>query len=170
MPEESPQKKGDTSWLWVVALIVGGFLWKQCTGVNPASVVSNTWGSDGAEYYSEMAEERDLLATIESSPCSQFLGHGDSYLECLRHVTVEAQANNSSISRSANISGCPSGCNYHKTGCNIKGNISFESKEKIYHLPGMEFYDDTVINTDYGERWFCTEAEAIANGWRKAEH
>ncbi|WP_442785781.1 sunset domain-containing protein [Leptolyngbya sp. Heron Island J] len=39
---------------------------------------------------------------------------------------------------------------------------------KIYHLPGMEDYESTVIDLTKGERWLCTESEAIANGWRKA--
>jgi cold shock CspA family protein len=52
--------------------------------------------------------------------------------------------------------------------CVIKGNISIETGEKIYHLPGMKDYDRTRINEQYGERWFCTEEEAIKAGWRKA--
>jgi len=64
--------------------------------------------------------------------------------------------------------GCPDGCTYHKDGCDIKGNISYNSGEKIYHLPGQDYYSETVINSKYGERWFCTEEEAIDNGWRKA--
>jgi len=50
----------------------------------------------------------------------------------------------------------------------IKGNISFNSGEKIYHMPGGEFYEATEINTQDGERWFCTEAEAVAAGWRRS--
>ncbi|MBI3241016.1 MAG: FecR domain-containing protein [Chloroflexi bacterium] len=61
------------------------------------------------------------------------------------------------------------GCPYHPPGCDIKGNVSFNTGEKIYHVPGGEFYDATVINPDFGERWFCTEDEAIANGWRKSQ-
>ena len=53
--------------------------------------------------------------------------------------------------------------------CVIKGNISYNSEEKIYHVPGQQNYDDTVINEAYGERWFCTEEEARADGWRKAK-
>lgn len=55
-----------------------------------------------------------------------------------------------------------------KPGCNIKGNISHETGNKVYHVPGAEDYDSTVIDPTRGERWFCTESEAIANGWRKA--
>ncbi len=52
-------------------------------------------------------------------------------------------------------------------GCVIKGNIS---TEKIYHLPGCGSYDKTVIDESKGERWFCTEEEAVAAGWRKAKN
>lgn len=52
--------------------------------------------------------------------------------------------------------------------CRIKGNISIDTGEKIYHVPGQEYYDETRINEAYGERWFCTEQEAINAGWRKA--
>ena len=51
--------------------------------------------------------------------------------------------------------------------CRIKGNISW-SGERIYHLPGGEFYNVTRINAARGERWFCTEAEARAAGWRRS--
>jgi len=63
---------------------------------------------------------------------------------------------------------CQYGCKAHLEGCDIKGNISYSTKEKIYHMPGQEYYLQTVITPMSGERWFCTEEEAIANGWRKA--
>jgi len=50
----------------------------------------------------------------------------------------------------------------------IKGNIS-SAGEKIYHVPGGAFYEDTQIDEAKGERWFCTEAEAVAAGWRKSK-
>ena len=55
-----------------------------------------------------------------------------------------------------------------KPGCTIKGNISIDTGNKVYHLPNMEDYESTVINPASGEKWFCTESEAKANGWRKA--
>jgi len=51
--------------------------------------------------------------------------------------------------------------------CLIKGNIS-SSGEKIYHLPGCGSYEKTKIDEARGEKWFCTESEAVAAGWRKA--
>lgn len=52
--------------------------------------------------------------------------------------------------------------------CDIKGNISINTGERIYHVPGQEHYWETKISPQYGERWFCSEAEAMAAGWRKA--
>jgi micrococcal nuclease len=51
----------------------------------------------------------------------------------------------------------------------IKGNISYRTGEKIYHIPGGDYYDETVIDEAKGERWFCTEAEAVTAGWRKSK-
>ncbi|MGY4748233.1 sunset domain-containing protein [Pannonibacter sp. Q-1] len=39
---------------------------------------------------------------------------------------------------------------------------------RIYHMPWSASYARTSINENKGERWFCTEAEAIAAGWRAA--
>ena len=48
--------------------------------------------------------------------------------------------------------------------CLIKGNVS--KGGRIYHLPGSRSYDETRIDPTKGERWFCTEQEAKAAGWR----
>ena len=52
--------------------------------------------------------------------------------------------------------------------CVIKGNVSINSGEHIYHVPGQHYYASTIIRPEYGERWFCSEAEALAAGWRRA--
>ena len=55
----------------------------------------------------------------------------------------------------------------HPPNCWIKGNISAKG-EKIYHTPESPSYKDTVIDESAGERWFCTEEQARAAGWRRA--
>jgi endonuclease YncB( thermonuclease family) len=50
-------------------------------------------------------------------------------------------------------------------GCYIKGNINGDG-EKIYHVPDSSSYRSTEIDEGRGERWFCTEREARAAGWR----
>ncbi len=53
------------------------------------------------------------------------------------------------------------------SGCNIKGNIS--GNGRIYHMPDDPFYGRTKIDTTRQERWFCSEDEARAAGWRRAK-
>ncbi len=48
--------------------------------------------------------------------------------------------------------------------CPIKGNIS--SAGRIYHVPWSEWYERTRIDPARGERWFCSEDDAIRAGWR----
>jgi hypothetical protein len=36
-------------------------------------------------------------------------------------------------------------------------------------VPGGAWYDKTEIDESKGERWFCSEAEAQAVGWRPAK-
>lgn len=54
--------------------------------------------------------------------------------------------------------------------CKIKGNISYTTGEKIYHTPGCPYYQTTKINESEGERYFCSEGEAVTAGWRKAKN
>ncbi|MFA6096841.1 MAG: hypothetical protein WC788_04405 [Candidatus Paceibacterota bacterium] len=57
--------------------------------------------------------------------------------------------------------------NINSQKCNIKGNIS---GDKIYHLSNCLSYAKTTIDESKGERWFCSENEAINAGWRKAKN
>ena len=52
--------------------------------------------------------------------------------------------------------------------CLIKGNISSRG-ERIYHVPGGAYYSRTKISPAKGERFFCSEAEAEAAGWRRSQ-
>jgi endonuclease YncB( thermonuclease family) len=51
-------------------------------------------------------------------------------------------------------------------GCVIKGNVTAHGR--IYHMPWSPWYDRVKIDEAKGKRWFCTEAEALAAGWRPA--
>jgi hypothetical protein len=52
--------------------------------------------------------------------------------------------------------------------CLIKGNVSQNSGERIYHVPGDKDYNETIIDESNGEKWFCTEKEALVEGWQRA--
>ena len=50
----------------------------------------------------------------------------------------------------------------------LKGNIGGDC-DRVYHAPGGQYYDRTQIDTSRGERWFCSESEARAAGWRRSK-
>ncbi len=80
---------------------------------------------------------------------------------------TSATRETSGLTQSAKKSWLP---NLLNPGCKIKGNISLNSGERIYHVPGQEHYAKTRISVSKGERWFCSEVEARAAGWRKARN
>lgn len=51
-------------------------------------------------------------------------------------------------------------------GCAIKGNISRNGR--IYHMPWSPWYGKVTVEPSRGERWFCSEEEAIRAGFRPA--
>jgi endonuclease YncB( thermonuclease family) len=51
--------------------------------------------------------------------------------------------------------------------CAIKGNVT--ANGRIYHMPWSPWYDQIRMDPEKGKRWFCTEAEAVAAGWRPVQ-
>lgn len=89
------------------------------------------------------------------------------YQDLINNAQSEAQSQNKGLWAGCN--GEPGTALANQDGCVIKGNISFSTGEKIYHMPGQEYYDKTAIDESKGERWFCTEEEAQKAGWRKSK-
>lgn len=50
--------------------------------------------------------------------------------------------------------------------CTIKGNVT--ANGLIYHMPSTRWYDAIRMDVIRGKRWFCSEADALAAGWRAA--
>lgn len=59
---------------------------------------------------------------------------------------------------------CTQMVNKEKPSCNIKGN---DRNGKIYYMPECGVYDNVTVQLYLGDRWFCTEKEAIAAGFRR---
>lgn len=55
------------------------------------------------------------------------------------------------------------------SSCLIKGNISEHGYGKTYFPPGCANYKRTKIDFEKGDMYFCTEEEAEAAGFKKAE-
>ena len=49
-------------------------------------------------------------------------------------------------------------------GCPIKGNVT--RGRRVYVLPWAQGYERVKITSRRGERWFCSEDEALAAGWK----
>ena len=89
------------------------------------------------------------------------------YQDLINSAQEEARSHNKGL-----WAGCQEGksdTSQNQEGCVIKGNISFSTGEKIYHMLGQEYYDKTAIDESKDERWFCTEKEAQDAGWRKSK-
>jgi endonuclease YncB( thermonuclease family) len=52
-------------------------------------------------------------------------------------------------------------------GCAIKGNVTRNGR--IYHMPWSPWYALIKMEPEKGKRWFCSEAEAVAAGWRPVQ-
>ncbi len=61
---------------------------------------------------------------------------------------------------------CTQMVNKEKASCNIKGN---DRNGKIYYVPECGVYNNVTVQLYLGDRWFCTEKEAIKAGFRKPE-
>jgi hypothetical protein len=171
-------KDNDNSWMYVglgiIGIIIlynlfpGLFKWGDGGGGSSDSYDPVRPGMGG--YNDEIqAEMQDALEMPEYDPAMKYddeisAQETQDYLEWKYEATREAERYGAGSSESK----CPYGCRNHEPGCDIKGNISIETDEKIFHVPGQKYYQQTNISPQYGERWFCTEAEARANGWRKA--
>lgn len=64
--------------------------------------------------------------------------------------------------------GCPQGCvSQPDPSCSIKGNVNRTRDTKIYHVEGeSSSYGRVNMKAGEGDLWFCTRAEAEANGFR----
>jgi len=93
-------------------------------------------------------------------------GSPSSYRDSLRDAHQEA------VSAKKGIYGLP--CLSEKPDdpkCLIKGNVDKHDTDKgMYFLPGCSEYNQTPIEKDLGDKWFCTEKEAQKEGFVKATH
>lgn len=80
----------------------------------------------------------------------------------LKNATEKARQKKVGIFSNA----CTQMINLKKPSCNIKGNTR---NGNIYYLSGCGVYDNVEVQLYLGDRWFCSEKEAVATGFRKPE-
>lgn len=57
--------------------------------------------------------------------------------------------------------------NTEPSSCNIKANVNSKG-QRIYHMPGGQFYDAVKIRSEQGDECFDSQAEAEEAGFRKS--
>jgi len=129
---------------------------------NLIDILYNNFGNFKRDYEGDAALKRSISMLIEEKEAEAYMLIEEKRLEELTKLSIQAEQGE----KTKEIE------NYFNErdvkNCVIKGNIGYNTGEKIYHLPGCECYDATIIDERYGEKWFCTEKEAISAGWRKA--
>jgi len=81
--------------------------------------------------------------------------------------TVVLGAKSVPLSARPELLASTSSANAPSPDCVIKGNVNRNGK-RLYHLPGQLNYAHIKMDKGKGERWFCTEEEAQAAGWKRA--
>ncbi|MFA6518594.1 MAG: thermonuclease family protein [Candidatus Shapirobacteria bacterium] len=64
---------------------------------------------------------------------------------------------------------CRQATNPENPKCLIKGNAARDNRN-IYFFPGCSDYDRVIVEKNLGDRWFCTEAEAVKSGFQKSQN
>lgn len=114
----------------------------------------------GDRLFNEMLLEKGLARVAVFPP-------NVKYVDEFRAVQAKAQEKGIGLWRLENyaLEQRDKGVSSNEMNCSdpkIKGNINSRG-EKIYHVPGGQFYDVTIP-----EELFCTEEEATAAGFRKS--
>jgi len=125
-------------------------------------VLAYVWIGD--RMFNEMLLEKGLARVAVFPPDVKYV---DRFREIEKEAkrkgigiwSVENYAVEEEKSRSEEVAASPGRCADPK----IKGNINSKG-EKIYHVPGGQYYDVTVA-----EEMFCSEEEAQAAGYRKSK-
>jgi endonuclease YncB( thermonuclease family) len=114
--------------------------------------------------------DRDINAEmVRQGHAWAFVKYSKSYVEEEAHARAarigiwQGQAEPAWVYREKRWAGAQAAA---PSGCAIKGNVS--ERGHIYHTPWSPWYDKVRIDQRRGERWFCSEAEALAAGWRPA--
>lgn len=63
----------------------------------------------------------------------------------------------------------PLRCDFSDTGQPlIKAIVDARTGERVYHVPGGLYYSGTAVDAANGDGWFCTETQAVADGWKRS--
>lgn len=138
--------------VYLAKLIVGKPLYINVVGTDPFDRLSSLVYADGKFVNEEMLRSGWAILFDRNS-----LNMGK-----LQKATDDARKAKRGVFGSL----CTQTTNPTRPTCVIKGNT--HRKEKIYHLPTCQYYNNVEIQLYFGDQWFCTEAQAIRAGYTKS--
>jgi hypothetical protein len=113
---------------------------------------SGVWHHDG---------ERDCWVRTTPGPVELF---GDRAAVQRRAERFPLHALAGTQTATSEQAACPEGCKRRVPGCDIKASAT----SGTYRLPDDRDYTHYVVIPSRGDRWFCTEDEAVATGWHRS--
>jgi micrococcal nuclease len=123
--------------------------------------LANVFVSRFPEFEAHQFRESFLNLSLISHGFARYESVGSPYAVQLKNAQTTAKANKLGIwSEICHQTNPPN------SNCTIKGNV--RDGKKTYLLSGCKNYGQTIIDTSYGDQWFCTENEAQTAGFSKA--
>lgn len=126
-----------------------------------AAMVERGWAVAYRKYSNQYVKQEEQARSAKLGMWAGTFEMPDAYRLRLRNPATP-QAPMPLVNRDQSICPPPS----DSPECTIKGNIG--KNGRIYHMPGSPSYQKTVISSGKGERYFCSEQDAVACGWKKA--
>lgn len=100
---------------------------------------------------------------IDKSMLSEGLGKSTNNLSSYQPELIQAESDAKSGLKGIWSSRC-----LPLTDCRIKGSFNVVDNNYEYHLPSCIDYQRTEVNFDNGDRWFCSESEAVKANFKKS--
>ncbi len=123
--------------------------------------IPDPWGRSMAIVF---VDGQNVNKTLIESGTVRYYHDVTPYEDELKKAATEAEARQLGIYAKCETATPPD------PKCVIKGNIRNDRDTQKYYLPNCPQYPFTKVSQDLGEKWFCTEAEAKATGFTKAEN
>ncbi len=123
-------------------------------------------------FYHIGSRKMGLVYTDEGLVSTAMLASGWAELNDRENLDLQELKNATNQAREKKIgvfSGlCTQETNPKDPTCSIKANVTTNGLP-TYHFPGCQTYATTKLELHHGDRWFCTEKEAVKAGFRRAE-
>ena len=120
------------------------------------SVIPNLFRNPSQDSFSDPFISRALV----SEGLARFNSVNTPYKDTLKNAQDKAKQEKKGIWSETCRSNNPI------SACVIKGNI--RAGKKTYFFPDCPNYSDVIIDTSFGDRWFCTENEASSSGFLRS--